>query len=167
MELSIIPTGLTYNSRPWRQLVMLYNFHYQYGLPPKPIYWWDKWDKRNLNGNLGPLTYSEDEFQTDEAQLFLYTFAENLMHRHGGNGRECLLKAICENAQIDVHQGLYAELLYRFLRPHRNLDSYYVDAWHMGLKGVDCQSNYPKATNCLLDKYTHVREEYMGYTTVK
>lgn len=120
-----VVTGVTYpvdlsDKRPWRQLVMLYNFHYQYGLPTKPIYWWDKWDKRNLNGNVGglfgPTDPSSEAYQTDDAQLFLYTFAENLMSRHGEDGRECLLKAICENAQIDVHQGMYAELLHRFLR---------------------------------------------------
>ncbi|XP_061388285.1 uncharacterized protein LOC133323367 [Musca vetustissima] len=172
------------DKRNWRTLAMAVNFQFQYNLPPKPIYWWDKWDTRSL-GSLGSFKESEKEnYQTDEPQLFLYQWFENQMNRRETNGRECLLKAICENAQIDVHQGLYAEILYRFLRnlfkednrensgqmnfePHRNMDSDYVDAWHMGLKGIDCQSNYPKAINCLLDKYTHVREEFMGYTRVK
>ncbi|XP_061390953.1 uncharacterized protein LOC133326297 [Musca vetustissima] len=155
------------DKRSWRTLAMAVNFQFQYNLPPKPIYWWDKWDTRSLN-SLGSFIESEKENdQTDEPQLFLYQWFENQMNRRRTNGRECLLKAICENAQIDVHQGLYAEILYRFLRPHRNMDSDYVNAWHMGLKGIDCQSNYPKAVNCLLDKYTHVREEFMGYTRVK
>uniref|UniRef100_A0A1I8Q904 Uncharacterized protein n=1 Tax=Stomoxys calcitrans TaxID=35570 RepID=A0A1I8Q904_STOCA len=141
---------------------MTYNLQFQYGVPPEPIYWWDKWDRRNFASNGGT-----DILHTDEAQEFLYAFAEQLMDRRQQNGRQCLLKAICENAQIHVHQGLYSELLHRFLRPHYNMDAAYVDAWHMGQKGVDCQTSYPKATNCLLDQHTHVQEDLMGQTSVK
>ncbi|XP_075167542.1 uncharacterized protein LOC142239634 [Haematobia irritans] len=167
--------GITYpvdlqDKRPWRQLVTTYNLQYQYGLPSQPLYWWDKWDRRNLppndGSNLGPIA-EPPTMHTDEAQEFLYAFAESLMDRKNMNGRQCLQKAICENAQIHVHQGLYAELLHRFLRPHHNLDAKYVDAWEMGKNGVNCQETFNKATNCLLDQYTHVREEFMDHTTVK
>ncbi|XP_073811841.1 uncharacterized protein, partial [Musca autumnalis] len=158
--------------RPWRTLAVANNLQFNYGIPTTALHWWNSWHVRALQNKfdgvnyLGPVMEPLNNFEKDEPQLFLYTWMENLMTRQNENGRECLLKAICENAQIDVHQGLYAEILYRFLRPHRNLESHYVNAWQMGLDGVDCQSSYPKAVDCLLDRFTHVREEYMGHTRV-
>ena len=96
---------------------MTMNFQYQFPVPPKPIYWWDKWDRRNL-ANAGTRINTPDivrEYK-DEAQEFLYEFVENLMDRKGINGRACMQKAICENAQVHINQGIYAEILHRILQ---------------------------------------------------
>lgn len=108
---------------------MAYNLQFQYGVPLKASNWWEKWDNRGLTSNGGPLApESEDELQTDDAQLFLFSYAENIMDHQETNGRECLLKAICENAQIHEHQGLYAEILHRFLRYIRRSNNI-LDFW--------------------------------------
>ncbi|EDW60282.1 uncharacterized protein [Drosophila virilis] len=150
----------------WRQLVWLMNYHYQFSEPTKPIYWWNLWNGRDLKGPL-KLTKDQEEQaqanveqqqQVDEPQQLLYEFAEEYMNQRGQDGKACLKRAICENGQVHEHNGLYAQLLHRLLRPHRSLATPYLDAYRMGKHGVDCRQAYPTAAYCLLDDYVHVHE---------
>lgn len=114
---------------PWRQLVWLMNYHYQFPEPQSPIYWWKLWNSsRDLKG---PLQLSSAQRRqhlqlakqkelelpvVDEPQKLLYELAVEFMNQRGQPGRACLERMICENAQVDEHSGLYAELLHRLLR---------------------------------------------------
>ena len=51
------------------------------------------------------------QLKTDETREFLYLVLEKLMNAKHGHGKECLLRAICENAQIHHHVDLFSEIL--------------------------------------------------------
>ncbi|XP_017093792.2 uncharacterized protein [Drosophila bipectinata] len=147
----------------WRQLVWLMNFHYQFNEPQTPIYWWNLWSSsRDLKGSeipaATPSPQIPERLLVDEPQLMLFKLAEGYMNQIGQNGEACLERLICENGQVHEHLGLYAQILHRLLRPHRTLDSRYLDAYRMGLHGVNCRKAFPKAHHCLLDDYIHLHE---------
>ncbi|XP_037948724.1 uncharacterized protein LOC119680120 [Teleopsis dalmanni] len=146
--------------KPWVQLVMLVNLQYQFSVPITPIYWWNVWKDRALVGNSDTPINSKGKY-VDSAQILIYKFVVEFMNQKGLHGGACLKLAICENAQIDKHAGVYAEILHRLLIPHPSVDEVYVDAFRMGRHGVDCRTKFTNAQNCLLDKYTHVREELL------
>lgn len=69
-----------------------------------------------------------------------------MISREGKNGRECLLRAICEVAETPVnHNGLVGELLQLFFTPgkHERVSQDYRDARKVGLNRVDCEKMYP------------------------
>ena len=70
------------------------------------------------------------------------------------------------NNKIFLKQ-IFVFLFYFEFRPHRNLQNDYTEAWHLGKKGMDCHHAYPKAKNCLIDNYLHVREDYQRQHFVK
>ncbi|KAH8270796.1 hypothetical protein KR018_003911, partial [Drosophila ironensis] len=146
--------------KAWRQLVWLMNFQYQFNEPQTPIYWWNLWgSSRDLKAPITtPSPQIPDRLLVDEPQLMLFKFAEGYMDQIGQNGKACLERLICENGQVHEHLGLYAQLLHRLLRPHRTLDRRYLDAYRMGLHGVNCRKAFPQAGHCLLDKYVHLHE---------
>lgn len=86
------------DKKPWRQLTCSWNLQAQYSPPSTPLYPWNKWDGRSLMqarkmyDEYG--TYGEDQFSR-----FVYMGLETYLNRRGKNGRECLMKAFCENAQ--------------------------------------------------------------------
>lgn len=105
------------------------NYHYQFPEPQTPIYWWKLWNSsRDLKGPLQlSLSQRRQQLQlakqkqmelsvVDEPQKLLYELAVEYMNQRGQPGRACLERLICENAQVDEHSGLYAELLHRLLR---------------------------------------------------
>lgn len=86
------------DKKPWRQMNCAWNFQAQYSPPTMPLYWWDKWDGRNLM----QARRMYDDFGTyveDQSSKFVYLAIEMFLDRRGVNGRECLMKAFCENAQ--------------------------------------------------------------------
>lgn len=93
---------------PWRSLICLYNIHVgNYKIPSTPLYPWDKWE------NLYVRSFSDSQVQlkTDQSREFLYLVLENYMNDKHGHGKECLLRAICENAQIHHHVDIFSEIL--------------------------------------------------------
>ncbi|XP_043867092.1 uncharacterized protein LOC6580720 [Drosophila mojavensis] len=158
----------------WRQLICLMNFHYQFPEPTSPIYWWQLWrhrkgrrDHRDHSDLKGPLQLTKEQQrqqnashapQVDAAQQFLYELALKYMNQRGQDGKACLQRLICENGQVHEHNGLYAQLLHRLLKPHRSLPKHYLDAYSMGRHGVNCRQAFPTAVHCVLDDYVHVHE---------
>lgn len=97
----------------WRQMNCAWNFQAQYSPPTAPLYWWDKWDGRNLM----QARRLYDEFGTyveDQSSKFIFLAIEMFLNRRGNNGQECLLKAICENAQaFDVVETVISAMIKR------------------------------------------------------
>lgn len=56
------------------------------------------------------------DFETDDSRLFAYILLEALMERQHGNGHRCLLRSICQNAQVDEHVGILSEIMDVILR---------------------------------------------------
>lgn len=107
------------DKRPWRQLVLTMNFQYQFPVPARPWYWWEKWSRRQFPAALSASQsslYEHKPSDKDEAQELLYLMFENFLNSRQINGRQCLLRLICENAQIHGHHGVYSEILHRVLR---------------------------------------------------
>lgn len=98
----------------WRSFVNFYVLHFGgYTLPSAPLYPWDKWESvfaRSLKEKIRLLDASHE----DDTRLFAYIALEHYMDNESnvpGRGRQCLLRAMCENAQVHQHVGIMAELL--------------------------------------------------------
>ncbi|EDV96962.1 uncharacterized protein LOC6558307 [Drosophila grimshawi] len=130
----------------WRSLVNFYVLHFgAYSMPATPLYPWDKWESifaRSLNEKIRQLDASHE----DDTRLFAYTGLELYMDNESGvpgRGRHCLLRAMCENAQVHRHVGIMSELLNVLLTPGKaRLDQIYREAHAAGLAGVDCLQQF-------------------------
>ncbi|XP_070142024.1 uncharacterized protein [Drosophila kikkawai] len=133
-----------------------------YSLPTSPIWPWDKWEgtfarslaqmKRNIEIHTanGGVRYADD------ARLLVYTALEEYMGRRNNNlamGRQCLLRSICENAQIHHHIGVFSEIMDIVLSPGKaELDNSYHEAYAAGKAGANCLHLYrtcPRGLNFL------------------
>lgn len=96
----------------------------------------------------------------------MYNLIETIMNRRGIDGKECLLKSICEAAHSPIEKfSVFDEILHLLLtyveelikfgrywsssfsvyRPNSNeVDSDYVHAMEAGKYGVDCSDIYRK-----------------------
>ncbi|XP_033607304.1 uncharacterized protein LOC111864376 isoform X2 [Cryptotermes secundus] len=79
-----------------------------------------------------------------------YLALQNVMDRHGLDGRNCLLRSICEVAEAPVYyNGLIGELLHVILSPgygfntEEHVDWDYHEARRHGEGGGDCRQAYP------------------------
>ncbi|XP_013115584.1 uncharacterized protein LOC106093128 [Stomoxys calcitrans] len=131
---------------PFRSLVYSFNVQGgQYTIPTEPLYPWDKWENTFARSLKQIKSRFEDwgENKDDGSREFLYTVLEDYMARNNANGHQCLLRAICQNAQVQRHEGIFAQLLDVILTPgHENLDKSYVMAMQAGRYGVDCLTMY-------------------------
>ncbi|KAH8302474.1 hypothetical protein KR044_007330 [Drosophila immigrans] len=126
----------------WRSFLNFFVLHFgAYSMPTAPLYPWDKWESifaRSLSDQIRQL----DATHEDDTRLFAYTALEQYMDSAGGvtgRGRECLLRAMCENAQVHHHVGIMAELLNVLLTPGKaSLGDDYREAHAAGVAGVDC-----------------------------
>ncbi|XP_034102334.1 uncharacterized protein LOC117566851 [Drosophila albomicans] len=131
----------------WRSFLHYYTLHFGgYSMPSTPLYPWDKWETifaRSLNEQIRQLDASHE----DDTRLFAYTALEQYMDSASGvtgRGRECLLRAMCENAQVHHHVGIMAELLNVLLTPGKAfLGDVYREAHAAGVAGVDCLRHFP------------------------
>ncbi|EDW50800.1 uncharacterized protein LOC6611107 [Drosophila sechellia] len=133
-----------------------------YSLPTSPIWPWDKWEgtfarsltqmRRNIERHVanGGVRYADD------ARVLVYTALEEYMGRRNNNrsmGRQCLLRSICENAQIHHHIGVFSEIMDIVLSPGKaDLDNAYHDAYAAGRAGANCLGLYsacPRGLNFL------------------
>ncbi|XP_001353456.2 uncharacterized protein [Drosophila pseudoobscura] len=133
-----------------------------YSLPTSPIWPWDKWEGTfarsltQMRRNIERHAASGDIRYADDARLLVYTALEEYMGRRNDNmavGRQCLLRSICENAQIHHHIGVFSEILNIVLSPGKaDLDKSYHDAYAAGKAGADCLGLYrtcPRGDNFL------------------
>ncbi|KAH8304909.1 hypothetical protein KR018_012645 [Drosophila ironensis] len=130
----------------WRSMVYYYVLHCgAFTLPSAPLYPWDKWEtiyERSLQEKIRQL----DETHEDTTRIFAYTALERYMDQVAGLvglGRQCLLRGICENAQVHRHVGIMAELLNILLTPGKTrLDAAYTEALESGKAGIDCLKRF-------------------------
>ncbi|XP_036336214.1 uncharacterized protein LOC118746473 [Rhagoletis pomonella] len=145
----------------WRSLVCSYTLQGgHYSIPTTPLYPWDKWEDtfarktRRLHDN--PPGFGNFSYETDDSRLFVYTVLETLMSQRGLNGHQCLLRSICQNAQVDQHVGVLSEVLDVVLTPGlEDLDESYRMAREAGAGGADCLKLYAKCPEgvSLFDSY--------------
>lgn len=116
------------------------NVQFQYDLPPNITTIFSKVParQRSLSG--------EPIFKPDSSRKIAYEIVEDILKREGKNGRECLLRTICEVAETPVkHNGLVGELLQLFFTPgkHEKLHRDFNDARKAGLNRVNCEKMFP------------------------
>ncbi|XP_033242867.1 uncharacterized protein LOC108152415 isoform X1 [Drosophila miranda] len=141
----VMPTQLE-DAVSWRGLLYFWTLHFGgYTLPSEPLYPWDKWETiyaRSLQEQVRRLDASHE----DDTRLFVYEILEKYMDQASGSvglGRQCLLRGICENAQIHQHLGIVAELLNILLTPGKaRLDLSYREAYAAGLAGSHCLEQF-------------------------
>ncbi|XP_054732837.1 uncharacterized protein LOC129240838 [Anastrepha obliqua] len=163
LKLSVGPSEQVDLADPisWRSLVCSHSLQGgHYSIPSSPLYPWDKWEDtfarqtRRLHDN--PLGFDNYIYESDDSRLFVYTVLETLMNRRGVNGHQCLLRSICQNAQVGQHVGVLSELLDVVLTPGmEDLDKSYRVAREAGAGDADCLKLYsecPAGVN-LLDSY--------------
>lgn len=121
---------------------------------PKVIWPWARFH-RSLIGQR--TIYNQDGTHLlDGTREFAYTIVESFIDRNGDNGKQCVLRAICEAAKFPIKsKGIFDEVLHLFLTPNENeVNIDYIDAMLAGKYGVDCQRLYAQCINGrgLLDK---------------
>ncbi|KAH8363322.1 hypothetical protein KR084_008233 [Drosophila pseudotakahashii] len=133
-----------------------------YSLPTSPIWPWDKWEGtfarslEKMRRNIERHTANGRVRYADDARLLVYTALEEYMGRRNNDlsmGRPCLLRSICENAQIHHHIGVFSEIMDIILSPGKaDLDSSYHEAYAAGRAGANCLGLYsscPRGLNFL------------------
>lgn len=99
----------------WRSLNMAYNFQAQYQPIGKVSYPWTRFG-RKLEQN--KLQFDKDgSYVNDNTRNYAYLAYEVLMATKGVNGKQCLLRSICEANQepINSEGGVFEEVLHLFL----------------------------------------------------
>ncbi|KAI8041145.1 uncharacterized protein LOC128257379 [Drosophila gunungcola] len=133
-----------------------------YSLPTSPIWPWDKWEGTfarsltQMRRNIERQTANGGVRYADDARLLVYTALEEYIGRRNNNlsmGRQCLLRSICENAQIHHHIGVFSEIMDIILSPGKaDLDNSYHEAFAAGRAGANCLGLYkscPRGLNFL------------------
>nr|XP_014100932.1 uncharacterized protein LOC106625628 isoform X2 [Bactrocera oleae] len=139
----------------WRSIVSINNIQGgHYPLPTAPTYPWDKWEE-TFARSMKHLQ-EQIELETDDSRLFIYTLLEVLMERQHGNGHRCLLRSICQNAQVDEHVGMFSEIMDVVLSPGKeSIAVAYTDAFVAGKADADCMRLYSecRVPSNFLDQY--------------
>lgn len=108
----------------WRSLSMSYNFQMQFVPLPSIIYPWTRFGIERALHERSTDDSSLDNrrrqqpptIRNDGTLQFAYETYEDIANRRGNDGRQCLLRAICEAAQTPVeHVGVFDEMLQLFL----------------------------------------------------
>ncbi|XP_069694334.1 uncharacterized protein [Periplaneta americana] len=85
-----------------------------------------------------------------------YQFTEEKFNSYGLDGRECLLRTICETSESSIrHNGLLGDILHIIFTPSssadENLHPDFPLAEKRGKSGSDCRISYPKCPIALFD----------------
>ncbi|EDW19569.1 uncharacterized protein LOC6583428 [Drosophila mojavensis] len=133
-----------------------------YSMPTSPIWPWDKWETtfarslQQMRRNIERHTASGALRYADDARQLVYTALEEYMGRRNNDmvaGRQCLLRSICENAQVHHHVGIFSEILNIVLSPGKaDIDNCYHDAFAAGQAGANCLAVFeacPRGLNFL------------------
>lgn len=95
---------------PTGNIVCLYNFQAQYLFPTTYASLFSPFI--NKDGKLEQRRSRGIENYGDNSRESFYEMLENMMNRNGKNGRECLLRSICDAAVAPVsHNGLIGEAI--------------------------------------------------------
>ncbi|EZA61851.1 hypothetical protein DMN91_006483 [Ooceraea biroi] len=100
-----------------------------------------------------------------------YVAIENLLDEHGWrDGRQCLLRTICELAETPLRrdrQDILEEVIHLILTPtedlpvainssYRSADKLYQEAERLGRSGGDCILTYPDCIESPLESFTEI-----------
>ncbi|GAB0091547.1 uncharacterized protein DMENIID0001_064020 [Sergentomyia squamirostris] len=86
-----------------------------------------------------------DLYAVDESRKVVYFMLEGIKNWMGKNGRQCLLRTICEVSQSPLtdSSGIFGELIDSIFIPGTSrVDDHYHDAQSAGESGVDCRKMY-------------------------
>nr|XP_021181872.2 uncharacterized protein LOC110370408 [Helicoverpa armigera]XP_049702420.1 uncharacterized protein LOC126055809 [Helicoverpa armigera] len=98
-----------------------------------------------------------------------YKVIERMVERYGYSGRPCLLRTICEAAEVPfTHEnGLLGEIGHILFTPSttkdtlsHHTDNEYHAAERLGREtGVSCEDLFPECEGSILETFTHIGEE--------
>ncbi|KAL0821265.1 hypothetical protein ABMA28_005865 [Loxostege sticticalis] len=98
-----------------------------------------------------------------------YKIIEHMVERYGYSGRPCLLRTICEAAEVPFNHenGLLAEIGHILFTPSttkdelsHHTDNEYHAAERLGRsQGLDCESLFPECESSILDTFTEIGED--------
>lgn len=98
----------------WRSLNLGYNLQAQYTPLPSVIYPWSRFSRSLVEQKQNFI--QNGTYTPDKTRLFMYNVIEMIMNRRGINGKECLLKAICEAAHSPIQKfSVFDEILHLLL----------------------------------------------------
>ncbi|XP_067005980.1 uncharacterized protein [Anabrus simplex] len=85
-----------------------------------------------------------------------YAMLERKFESEGLNGRDCLLRTICETSEMPLyHNGLLGDLMHVIFTPSSSADEGlppdFDDAENMGKSGANCRQAYPGCPTGLYD----------------
>ena len=138
------------------------NVQYQYDLPADVATLYNKFSNRGRNFK-SDNDEKERKIVGDSTRQIAYELVEEIMQRDGKNGKQCLMRTICEVAETPLkHNGLMGEVLQMFFSPgqHELIHQDYKDAKKAGLNGIDCIKMYSDCPigNGLLDNISLIEE---------
>ncbi|KAI5643902.1 DM4/DM12 family domain-containing protein [Phthorimaea operculella] len=98
-----------------------------------------------------------------------YKILEKMVERYGYTGRPCLLRTICEAAEVPfTHEnGLLAEIAHILFTPSttkdalsHHTDNEYHAAERLGREaGIDCETLFPECEGSVLETFTQIGED--------
>lgn len=93
------------------------NYQMQYMLPAKIYTSFSTFPYSRRFNEGRSLIKNKDGFKGDSSRKVAYKLVETVMNKEGKNGRQCLLRTICEVAETPLdHNGLIGELLHIFFK---------------------------------------------------
>lgn len=99
---------------PTGTIISVHNFQAQFLVPPGPHP--SFFDKFGNNRRSNSRSSKSLKREGDRSRKYAYEIVENTLDNNGRNGRECLLRSICEAAETPLqHNGLIGELWDIFL----------------------------------------------------
>ncbi|XP_049871718.1 uncharacterized protein LOC126370731 isoform X2 [Pectinophora gossypiella] len=117
-------------------------------------------DNKNLEEEDGPKRMNRWDF---------YKILEHMVERYGYTGRPCLLRTICEAAEVPfTHEnGLLAEIAHILFTPSttkdtlsHHTDNEYHAAERLGREaGIDCETLFPECEGSVLETFTQIGED--------
>lgn len=105
---------VTGDRKNWRSLNLGYNLQAQYTPLPSVIYPWSRFGRSLIDQKENFL--KNGTYTPDKTRLFMYNLIELIMNRRGIDGKDCLLKSICEAAHSPIQKfSVFDEILHLLL----------------------------------------------------
>uniref|UniRef100_A0A182P8X9 Uncharacterized protein n=1 Tax=Anopheles epiroticus TaxID=199890 RepID=A0A182P8X9_9DIPT len=108
-----------------------------------------------------------DDYDVSKGRWMVYKALEGLSSGYGFGGRACVLRSICEAAEIQFTHtgGVFAELLHIMFSPSttkesvsEHLDNEYYRAEQLGRSGAPCAKLFRECSTSLLDMFSGVHD---------
>ncbi|XP_055683530.1 uncharacterized protein LOC129790177 [Lutzomyia longipalpis] len=129
-------------------------------------YEWMKEDEDELQ-EVEKTFETDDDFTVDHTRWHIYRGLEAIANEHGFGGRACVLRLICEAAEVPLDQksGILSELVHILLTPSttnekvsQHSDNEYFRAEQLGQSGVSCSREFGECKGSLLDIISSVHD---------